>query len=147
LKTTSNFITAGLMYLISEAHVLAEKSGLASSVLESLILENFGQYAHGVSKRMTGGVYYPAPGETPFSGLELGMKDVGHGLEVAEDVGVELKLGKLVMEAMEVAKGVGDEKNRKMDSSSIYGAVRMSAGLDFETEGVKERDARILEKE
>lgn len=83
LKTTSNFITAGLMYLISEAHVLAEKSGLPAPVLETLIQENFGAYTYGVSQRMTTGGYYPAVGKAPSSGLELGIKDVGHGLDVA----------------------------------------------------------------
>lgn len=142
LKTTSNFITAGLMYLISEAHVLAEKSGLPSSVLESLIEENFGQYAYGVSKRMTQGVYYPAKGEKPYSGLELGMKDVGHGLGIAKDVGMELQLGKLVMGAMKEAQRYGDETGRNMDSSSIFGSVRREAGLEFESEVVRSRDAK-----
>jgi 3-hydroxyisobutyrate dehydrogenase-like beta-hydroxyacid dehydrogenase len=141
LKTTSNFITAGTMYLISEAHVLAEKSGLDTDVLESLIEANFGAYAHSVSRRMTQGVYYPAKGEAPFSGLELGMKDVGHGLGVAREAGMELRVAELVMGCMEEAKRVGEERGRRMDSSSVYGVVRQRAGLEFENGFVKERDA------
>ncbi|KAF2800921.1 hypothetical protein K505DRAFT_263006 [Melanomma pulvis-pyrius CBS 109.77] len=140
LKTTSNFITAGLMYLVSEAHVVAEKSGLPAPVLEALIQENFGAYAYGVSQRMTTGKYFPAEGEAPSSGLELGIKDVGHGLDVAKGVGMELKLGELSMGAMEEARGYGEERGRALDSSSVYGVVRRRAGLEFESEGVRRRD-------
>ena len=140
LKTTSNFITAGLMYLISEAHVLAEKSGLPSNVLESLVQENFGAYAYGVSHRMTAGAYLPAESQAPSSGLELGIKDVGHGLDVARSVGMDLKLGELSMRAMEEAKKFGEGKGRKLDSSSVYGVVRQRAGLEFESEVVKRKD-------
>ena len=130
------------MYLISEAQVLAEKSGLPAPVLETLIQENFGAYAYGVSRRMTTGGYYPAAGKAPSSGLELGIKDVRHGLDVAKSVGMELKLGELSMGAMEEAKVIGEERGRKLDSSSVYGIVRQRAGLEFESEGVVEkRDA------
>ncbi|KAH7130595.1 6-phosphogluconate dehydrogenase-like protein NAD-binding protein [Dendryphion nanum] len=146
LKTTSNFITGGLMYLISEAHVLAEKSGLPDTVLESLIEQNFGAYAHGVSKRMTQGVYYPADGERPYSDLDLGIKDVGHGVGIAKELGMNLEIGELSLHAMSKAKEYGEEKGRKLDSSSAYGAVRMNAGLDFENRRVKERDDDSMEK-
>jgi 3-hydroxyisobutyrate dehydrogenase-like beta-hydroxyacid dehydrogenase len=141
LKTTSNFITAGMMYLLSEAHTLAEKSDLPAPVLESLIEQNFGAYAHGVSKRLTSGSYCPAEGQAPSSGLELGIKDVGHGLNIAGEKGVRLEVGELSMRAMEEAKRWGDERGKKMDSSSVFGVVREKNGLEFETEVVKERDA------
>jgi hypothetical protein len=41
---------------------------------------------------------------------------------------------------MKEAKTWGDEKERKMDSSSVFGVVREKGGLAFETEVVKERD-------
>lgn len=140
LKTTSNFITAGLMYLISEAHVLAEKANLPASVLEELIQENFGAMAYSDSQRMTQGVYFPAKGEKPYSDLDLGIKDVRHGIDISKDVGMELKVGELVMQHMTDAKKFGEERGRQLDSSSMYGIVRKNAGLDFETEGVRKRD-------
>jgi 3-hydroxyisobutyrate dehydrogenase-like beta-hydroxyacid dehydrogenase len=146
LKTTSNFITAGLMLLLSEAHVLAEKSGLSASVLESLIGENFGAYAHGMSKRLTSGSYFPVEGQTPSSGLELGIKDVGHGVSLARGKGMELRIGEMYLGAAEEAKAYGDEKGRRCDSSAVFGAVRRRAGLEFEADGVKERDAEIEEE-
>ena len=146
LKTTSNFITAGLMYLLSEAHTLASTTGLPADVLESLVEQNFGAYANGVSKRLTSGAYFPAAGQTPSSGLELGIKDVGHGVNLARDKGIKLEIGELYLGAADEAKAYGDKKGRKCDSSSVFGIVRQRAGLDFETDRVKERDAARREQ-
>lgn len=141
LKSTSNFISAGLMYLLSEAHVLAEKANLPGPVLETLIEANFGAYAANTSKRLTSGSYMPALGQAPNSALELAFKDVGIGLGVAREQGVKLEIGELSMRAMEEAKAYGDERGRKLDSHSVYGVVRKKAGLDFENKAVEERDA------
>lgn len=142
LKTTSNMLTAGMMYLISEAHTLAEKSGLPSSVLESLIEQNLGTYVHGVSKRMTSGAYLPAEGQTPQSSLELGIKDVQHGVDLARSKGMRLDVGEAYVEAAREAKQWSNENSRALDSSSVFGVVRKRAGLGFENEVVQERDAK-----
>lgn len=141
LKTTSNMLTAGMMYLISEAHILAEKSGLSSSVLESLIEQNLGTYVHGVSKRLTSGAYLPAEGQAPQSSLELGIKDVQHGVDLARSKGMKLDVAESYVEAAREAKEWSEEKARSLDSSSVFGVVRKRAGLDFENDVVKERDA------
>ncbi|KZM21231.1 uncharacterized protein EKO05_0001417 [Ascochyta rabiei] len=142
LKTTSNMLTAGMMYLISEAHTLAEKSGLPSSVLESLIEQNLGSYAHGVSKRLTSGVYVPAEGQAPQSGLELGIKDVQHGVDLARSNGMKLDVAESYVEAAKEAKEWNKKSDRVLDSSSVFGVVRQRAGLEFENEVVKERDSK-----
>lgn len=54
---------AGIMEVIAEAHVLAEKSGIESSTLENLIQQNFGPLAYSDSVRMTQGIYCPGKGE------------------------------------------------------------------------------------
>ncbi|RYC64244.1 hypothetical protein CHU98_g1947 [Xylaria longipes] len=82
-----NFVTAGLMEIIAEAHVFAEKTGLGSSALEKLLALNFGTVAHSISTRMTTGVYIPGNGETPWSDLNLALKDVGHGVDSATQAG------------------------------------------------------------
>ncbi|CAE7011201.1 hypothetical protein CFE70_002020 [Pyrenophora teres f. teres 0-1] len=143
LKTTSNFITAGLMMLLSEAHTLAAKTGLPAAVLEDLVAQNFGDYALGISKRLTSGAYYPAKGEAPTSGLELGIKDVGHGVGIAREQGMRLGIGEMYLEAAEEAKNYGQEKERRCDSSSVFGVVRRRAGLEFETDMVKGRDGNV----
>ncbi|KAF2034938.1 NAD(P)-binding protein [Setomelanomma holmii] len=132
LKTTSNFITAGLMSLLSEAHVLAEISGLDADILHSLVSENFGPYAASVSERLISGAYCPAPGVALRSGLELGIKDVGHGVALARGKGWKLEVGEMYMRDAGRAKAWGDERRRRMDSSAVYGVVRERAGLDFE---------------
>lgn len=72
------------------------------------------------------------------------MKDVGHGVEIAERRGVSLRVGQRALESLkranewrEGAEGVG----RSLDSSSVFGVVRQESGLGFETEFVKARDA------
>lgn len=142
LKTTSNMLTAGMMYLISEAHTLAEKSGLPSSVLESLIEQNLGTYAHGVSKRLTSGAYLPAEGQAPQSSLELGIKDVQHGVDLAGAKGMKLDVAESYVQAAKEAKAWSEQTGRALDSSSVFGVVRSRAGLDFENEVVRERDAK-----
>ncbi|KAF2833314.1 NAD(P)-binding protein [Ophiobolus disseminans] len=142
LKTTSNFITAGLMYLLSEAHTLASISDLPSGTLHTLIEHNFGAYAAGVSERLISGAYCPAPGEAPRSGLELGIKDVGHGVNLAKEKGMKLEIGEMYLEAAGEAKKWGDMRGRRMDSSAVFGVVRERAGVGFEREIVRERDSK-----
>lgn len=140
LKTTSNMLTAGMTYLIAEAHTLAEKTGLPSSILESLIEQNLGAYAHGVSRRLTGGAYLPAEGVAPQSSLELGIKDVQHGVDLAKSAGMKADVAESYVGAATEAGTWGKEKGRALDSSSVFGVVRERAGLPFENEAVRERD-------
>ncbi|KAF2131444.1 NAD(P)-binding protein [Dothidotthia symphoricarpi CBS 119687] len=142
LKTTSNLITAGMTYLLSEAHTLAAKSGLPAAVLESLVEQNLGPYAHGVSRRLTSGAYFPPRGEEAMSGLELGIKDVAHGVGLAGEVGMRVRVGELYLEAAREAERVGRERGRGLDSSAVFGVVRVRAGLEFETEGVRVREGK-----
>ncbi|TRX94070.1 hypothetical protein FHL15_005148 [Xylaria flabelliformis] len=141
LKTAGNFITAGLMEIIAEAHVFAEKTGLGSDVLEKLLGLNFGTVAHSISTRMTTGVYIPANGETPWSDLNLALKDVGHGVDSAKQAGVSFKVGNTALGHLERAKMYSEENGKRpLDSSSLYGIVRQDSGLDFRTDYVQKRD-------
>jgi len=47
---------------IAEAHVFAEKAGLSTEILDTLIEENYGAYAHSISEKLTTGVYAPSQG-------------------------------------------------------------------------------------
>jgi 3-hydroxyisobutyrate dehydrogenase-like beta-hydroxyacid dehydrogenase len=141
LKTTGNFITAAMAETIGEAHVLAEKSGLPSAVLDELIRENYGPYAHSISRKLVEGVYCPPRGERPRSDLVLAIKDVNHGIHAAKEAGTRLKLAEVTMDHLVRAKTWSDSEQRALDSSAVYGVVRMDAGLDFESNLVKNRDA------
>ncbi len=69
---------------------------------------------------------------------------MAHGLSIAEDVGVQLKVGELSIAAMIEAKGVGEERGRSLDSSSVFEAVRQRAGLTFENDAVRARHKQDL---
>ncbi|KAI0401610.1 hypothetical protein F4802DRAFT_600942 [Xylaria palmicola] len=141
LKTAGNFVVAGLMEIVAEAHVFAEKTGLGCDALEQLLALNFGTVAHSISTRMTTGVYIPARGETPWSDLDLARKDVGHGVDSARRAGVSLEVGRTALEHLERARAYSDENDgRPLDSSALYGVVRQDSGLDFRTDRVRERD-------
>ncbi|KAK7993531.1 hypothetical protein PG989_006912 [Apiospora arundinis] len=144
LKTTGNLLMASLMQIIAEAHVFAAKTGLPEATLERLLELNFGPVMHSDSIRMTTGVYCPGPDQKPWSDLQLAIKDVGHGVEIAEREGVSLHVGQRALgnlkranEWRESAEGGG---GRSLDSSSVFGVVRQESGLGFETEFVKARD-------
>ncbi|KAF3762298.1 hypothetical protein M406DRAFT_352685 [Cryphonectria parasitica EP155] len=140
LKTAGNFMTAAMMEVVAEAHVFAEKTGVGSEAMESLIEQQYGPLALSMSKRLTTGAYMPAKDERPWSDLNLALKDVGHGIGCAKDAGARLPVGELALAHLQEAKAFSDEKGRAMDSSSMYGVLRRQAGLDFETDLVKQRD-------
>lgn len=146
------------MEIISEAHVFAEKTGLGTEIMESLIQENYGSLAHTMSKRLTTGAYEPPRGRVfpcqldavdlqlldgkPWSDLNLAIKDVGHGIACAKKAGTRLKVAEVALDHLKRAKQHADSDGERMlDSSSMYGIIRQDAGLDFETELVKRRDA------
>ncbi|KAJ5142859.1 uncharacterized protein N7515_001646 [Penicillium bovifimosum] len=142
LKTLGNFIIAGMMETIGEAQVFAEKSELGTATLEKLLELNFGSLMHSTSTRMTQGVYLPGEGESPWSSLELGIKDVQHGVTSAQDAGMRLKVAEVALENMTRAKTFADAHGgRSLDSSAGYGIIRQDAGLEFENTFVKERDS------
>lgn len=132
------------MEVIAEAHVLAEKSGLGSKNLEALIEQQYGALAFSTSQRLTTGAYMPARGDRPWSNLELALKDVGHGVTCAEQVGTRLKVAEVALDHLKSAQAFSRKEDRPLDSSSLYGVIRQDAGLSFETELVAKRD---LEKE
>lgn len=128
------------MELIGESHVFAEKTGLGSEAMESLIEHQYGPLALSMSKRLTTGAYMPALGDRPWSDLTLALKDVGHGVDCSTKAGVPGGVASMALENLKEASDFGKAKGRALDSSSMYGVLRQKAGLDFETELVKQRD-------
>lgn len=77
-----------------------------------------------------------------MSNLTLAIKDVGHGISCAQNAGTRLKTAEVALDHLKQAKEYADSKGgRDLDSSSMYGIIRRDAGLDFESDVVKERDA------
>lgn len=131
-----------MMEVVAEAHVLAEKTGLGSQALEALIEQQYGPLALSMSQRLTKGAYMPAPGDRPFSDLQLALKDVRHGITCAEQAGTNLEVAEIALGHLQEANRFSEERGRVLDSSSMYGVLRTRAGLDFETEVVKTRDGK-----
>ncbi|CEI40035.1 hypothetical protein FVEN_g2291 [Fusarium venenatum] len=146
MKTAGNFITAGFMEIIAEAHVLAEKSGLGSENLEALIEQQYGPLPFSMSQRLTTGAYMPARGDRPWSDLNLAIKDVGHGITLAEQSGAKLEVAEVAIKHLKDAKKFSDSEKRPLDSSSMYGILRQEAGMPFETKLIKERDSAGVAK-
>ncbi|KAH8669603.1 NAD binding domain of 6-phosphogluconate dehydrogenase [Tricladium varicosporioides] len=142
MKTTGNFLTAAFMEVIAEAHVFAEKTGLGSDVLEALIEADYPGKPFTMSKRLTSGSYMPALGERPMSDVTLAIKDISHGISCAEASGTSLPIAELALGHLKESRDYVDKSapGRALDSSSMYGILRVKAGLEFGNQAVKERD-------
>jgi 3-hydroxyisobutyrate dehydrogenase-like beta-hydroxyacid dehydrogenase len=142
LKTTGNFITAGMAEVLGEAFVLGEKAGLSLEVLDQLVRENYGAYAGSIATKLVDGVYAPPKGERARSDVNLAVKDVGHGIALATEVGTPLDVAQVTMKRLKMAQQWGEERQRALDSSAVYGVLREEVGLEFERRVVLERRNR-----
>ncbi|KAK0381735.1 hypothetical protein CLIM01_00856 [Colletotrichum limetticola] len=140
LKAVANSLGIGMIEVIAEAHVLAEKAGLGVADVENLIQQQHGLPGLMISQRLTTGAYMPPRGERPWADVGLAVLGGQEIQTAATDLGVQLGVSSLVMKNLEVAKAYGESVGRQLDVSALYGAVRMSNGLPFETEFVKKRD-------
>jgi 3-hydroxyisobutyrate dehydrogenase-like beta-hydroxyacid dehydrogenase len=127
LKIIGNTFILNMNEVLSEGHVLAEKTGLGSENLHTFIETLFaGPYA-GYSSRMMAGDYYQR--EEPLFHIDLARKDARHALELAEKTGCSVPALKVANEHL---KAVKEHSGDKGDIPGIYGAVRQESGLKFE---------------
>ncbi|RDW95289.1 6-phosphogluconate dehydrogenase family protein [Coleophoma crateriformis] len=139
LKIAGNICVVSFMEVISEAHVFATKTGLGSEILETMIGDMFGPVLESYSKRLTSGNYAPEVGGKAGFDVQLAMKDARHALNCAETAGCRLEVSEVALKHMEKATTLVPE-GRQLDSSSMYGTLRVEAGLDFYTDKCLERD-------
>lgn len=130
LKIIGNTFILNMVEVLSEGHVLAEKTGLGPQNLHTWIEAMFpGPYA-AYSARMLAGDYYKR--EEPLFHVDLARKDARHALDLAAKTGSSVP-------ALQVAeRHLGKVKERlggRGDIPSIYGAVREESGLGFENGG------------
>ncbi|CAL3962962.1 unnamed protein product [Diplocarpon coronariae] len=137
------FIKIAEQITAAGAHVFAEKNGLGSAILETMIGDMFGAVHKSYSKRLTTGGCAPgASGKAGF-GFELAMKDARHALNCAKAAGTRGQVGEFALENLEKASKYDAELGgRPLDSSAMYGTIRREAGLDFFTDLCKERDSK-----
>lgn len=129
LKVLGNTFIVNMVEQLSEAHVIAEKSGLGTDVLHQFIENMFpGPYA-AYSNRMLSGDYWKRT--EPLFAVDLALKDARHALKLAEASGAKLH-------NVETASGhlrdVKEHAGQTGDIAGIYGAARKEAGLKFENE-------------
>jgi 3-hydroxyisobutyrate dehydrogenase-like beta-hydroxyacid dehydrogenase len=143
LKIAGNICVVSFMEVIAEAHVFAEKTGLSCEVLEAMIADNFGPVLGSYSKRLTTGAYAPGPNSKAGFDISLAMKDVRHAMNCAKSVGARLEVSEVALKHLETANNFAiDNGGRALDSSSMFGTIRLEAGLDFYTDLCKVRDAK-----
>lgn len=127
LKIIGNSMILNMVESLSEAHVLAEKSGLGNDNLHSFIEEMFSGPYIAYSTRMLAGDYHKR--EEPLFAVDLARKDAGHAMSLAKASGTSMKTMEIVDDHLKIVK---DEKGEKGDLAGIYGAVRKEAGLKYE---------------
>ncbi|PVI04568.1 6-phosphogluconate dehydrogenase-like protein NAD-binding protein [Periconia macrospinosa] len=127
LKIVGNTFILNMVEVLSEGHVLAEKTGLGTDNLHHFIEALFpGPYA-AYSKRMLAGDYYQR--DEPLFHIDLALKDSGHALSLAEKNDCSVPALKVARKHLEQVK---EHLPDKGDIPSVYGAVRQESGLKFE---------------
>ena len=127
LKVLGNTFILNMVEQLSEAHVVAEKSGLGNDVLHQFVDVLFGGAYADFSSRMVNGDYYKR--EEPLFSVDLARKDARHAMSLAKEVGARLQN---VETGDAHLAAVKEHMGPKGDLASIYGAVRKDAGLKFE---------------
>ncbi|CAH0047373.1 unnamed protein product [Clonostachys solani] len=135
LKISGNIFVLGFQELIAEAQVFAEKSELGTAQMEEFIGSMFGPVLQSYSKRMTSGAYAPPLDVPPGFSAALATKDCKHALSMARDNGTRLKTLEAALGHLTAAREYAGET---LDSSSMYGAVRMEADLPFWNENSRQ---------
>lgn len=132
LKMIGNTFILNVVNQLSEGYVLAEKSGLGVENLRKFVGAVLPGLYMEYSQRMLQGGYYKRT--EPLFHVDLARKDAGHAMSLGESSGAQdgLTLLKVVLDRLDVVKA---ELGERGDISSVYGAVRKEAGLDFKNEG------------
>jgi len=122
MKLTGNFFVAGLLELMGEAYVFAEKRGLESGFIRNLFMAFLplsGEYVERISARR-----FSDAGFT----LDGGLKDVRLILDAAAEVGAPLPSASLVRDRCIAAQAHGMGQH---DWSCLTEIVRLDAGQNI----------------
>lgn len=129
LKVIGNTFVFNMVEQLSEAHVLAEKTGLGTEPMHQLVESLLPGPYTAYSTRMLSGDYHTR--EEPLFAIDLARKDARHAKKLAVEAGV-------TMHNVETADAhfaeVQQHCGSKGDIAGIYGAVRKEAGLKFENQ-------------
>jgi 3-hydroxyisobutyrate dehydrogenase-like beta-hydroxyacid dehydrogenase len=127
LKLIGNTMILNMAESLSEANVLAEKSGLGSDNLNKFVEAMFpGPYTSYLGRMMSGDYHKR---EEPLFAVDLARKDARHAMDLAKASGVQMKSLEVVDAHLALVK---QHTGAKGDIAGIYGAVRLEAGLKYE---------------
>lgn len=127
LKIIGNTFIANMVTILSEGHVVAEKSGLGTDELHRFIELMFPGPYTAYSNRLRTGDYYKR--EEPLFAVDLARKDARHAMDLAKTAGCRMKTVEL---ADSYLKEVKESQGEKGDIAGIYGAKRVESGMKFE---------------
>ncbi len=127
LKVIGNTLILNMVEALSEAHVLAEKSGLGTDNLHHFIESLFPGPYSAYSTRMLSGDYHKRA--EPLFAVDLARKDARHAMALAEGSGSRMRDLEVADAHLEQVKA---HQGKAGDIAAIYGAVRTEAGLKFE---------------
>ncbi|APA13876.1 hypothetical protein SS1G_13992 [Sclerotinia sclerotiorum 1980 UF-70] len=127
LKVIGNTFVLNMVEVLSEGHVLAEKTGLGTENLHQFIEALFPGPYSAYSSRMLSGDYHKR--EEPLFAVDLARKDARHAMALAKSAGTQMKVVEVADAHLEQVK---NHRGEAGDIGAIYGAVRQEAGLQFE---------------
>src|SRR5437762_2403842 len=110
LKITGNAMILGMVEILAEALVVAEKSGLGTENLDNFIQLMFPNSPFAAySKRMISGEYAPIPPKRPAFQIDLARKDCKHAIDIAEKHGARFEVVEIMDRHLKRAKEVGGD--------------------------------------
>jgi 3-hydroxyisobutyrate dehydrogenase-like beta-hydroxyacid dehydrogenase len=140
LKITGNTMILGMVEILAEALVFAEKSGLGTETLDTFIQLMFPNSPFAAySKRIISGEYAPIKPDRPGFQVDLAMKDCRHALSIAKECGARLEVVEIMDKHLKTAKEIGGDNMdityvgsiQLLMNSTTYGTLRKEAGLRF----------------
>jgi 3-hydroxyisobutyrate dehydrogenase-like beta-hydroxyacid dehydrogenase len=110
LKITGNTMILGMVEILAEALVFAEKSGTGTETLDSFIQLMFPNSPFAAySKRMISGEYAPVAPNRPGFQVDLARKDCMHAMNLAKECGTRLEVVEIMDKHLKTAKEVGGD--------------------------------------
>jgi 3-hydroxyisobutyrate dehydrogenase-like beta-hydroxyacid dehydrogenase len=124
LKITGNAMILGMVEILAEALVVAEKSGLGTENLDSFIQLMFPNSPFAAySKRMLSGDYVPIPPKRPGFQVDLARKDCKHAMDIAEKSGARFEVVETMDRHLKRAKEIGGDN---MDIRYVFPGIQPS---------------------
>lgn len=126
MKLCGNFFIASVIETTAEGMTLAEKNGVSRDTVLEFISSTFpGQLYPMYAEKIARNRFHLSP-EVPGARVEGGLKDVGLIQSLAKECGVQMPLGKLMLDHL---KEAGDRGWTDLDWTAVTRVIREPAGI------------------